>query len=86
MQEFGDSGAEAPSTEREERGDSPLNYGACRLLDVAYAQVIGGTVVTMEQPARAGTKVKIPDVCEAIGVPRITTYEMLRNLGVRLRF
>jgi len=51
---------------------------------VAYAQLIGGTVVTMEQPARTGAKVKIPDVCEALGVPWITTYDMLRNLGVRL--
>lgn len=50
---------------------------------VAYAQVIGGTVVTMEQPASAGTKVKIPDVCDAVHVPWINTYCMLRYLGVR---
>ncbi len=53
---------------------------------VAYAKVIGGTVVTMEQPARTGAKVKIPDVCEAIGVPWTNTYTLLRNLGVRLSF
>jgi hypothetical protein len=42
LQEFGDSGAEAPSTEREERGDSPLNYGACRLLDEWSFEAVSG--------------------------------------------
>jgi len=53
---------------------------------IAYAKVIGGTVVTMEQPASAGSKVKIPDICDAVSVAWINTYSMLRSLSVQLRY
>lgn len=53
---------------------------------IAYAKVIGGTVVTMEQPASVGAKVKIPDICDAVSVGWIDTYSMLRSLSVQLRY
>ncbi len=53
---------------------------------IAYAKVIGGTVVTMEQPASTGSKVKIPDICDALSVPWIDTYNMLLSLSVQLQY
>ncbi len=53
---------------------------------IAYAKVVEGTVVTMERPASAGSKVKIPDICDAVSVPWINTYSMLRSLSVQLRY
>ena len=52
---------------------------------VAYASAIGGTVVTFETfDARCVRRVKIPNACQAAGVNTITTFEMLRALGIRL--
>lgn len=53
---------------------------------IAYAKVIGGTVVTMEQPSSVGAKVKIPDICDAVSVAWIDTYSMLRSLSIQLRY
>ena len=53
---------------------------------IAYAKVIGGTVVTMEQLASTGSKVKIPDICDALSVAWINTYNVLRSLSVQLQY
>ena len=52
---------------------------------VAQASTLGYTVVTQEvsEPARRN-RVKIPDACNAIGVPWMTPFDMLRAEGVRL--
>ncbi len=51
---------------------------------VACAQVRGATVVRNEQPAPASRRdVKLPDVCDAFGVPRQDTFAMLRALGAQ---
>lgn len=48
---------------------------------VATAAVIGGTVVTHEIPVpENSTKVKIPNICDAFGVPYITTFQLLNQL------
>jgi predicted nucleic acid-binding protein len=52
---------------------------------IAYAKVGGHVVVTREQPSRdVRRRVPIPNVCDAVGVPYLDTFEMLRQLGVRL--
>jgi predicted nucleic acid-binding protein len=52
---------------------------------VAYASAHGHTVVTHEvYSAEIQKKVKIPNVCQALGVPYVNTFDMLRGLGVRL--
>lgn len=50
---------------------------------IAYAKAKGYTLITTEQPEPLRrNKVKIPDVCNALGVPWDNQYEMLRNLGI----
>jgi hypothetical protein len=52
---------------------------------IAYCAAHGHVVVTQEiaEPKRLA-KVKIPDVCGAMGVRYINAVELLRTLGVRL--
>lgn len=50
---------------------------------IAHAVVDGGTVVTLEIEVPANSrKVKIPNVCNQLGIRSINTYQMLRELGV----
>ncbi len=52
---------------------------------VAYAMVNGNVVVTHEQFAPDVRKtVPIPNVCREFGVTYVDTFQMLRDLGVRL--
>ncbi len=49
---------------------------------IAYAKARGMILVTHEERAPASrNSVKIPDVCDAIGVTCRNTFEMLRDLG-----
>jgi hypothetical protein len=50
---------------------------------VAYAHAHSFTIVTAEKPQPLSMKVKIPDVCLALGVECITPYEMLRRERAR---
>ena len=51
---------------------------------VAYAQANGCVVVTHEQAdANVARRIPIPNVCAQFGVPYVTTFDMLRDLGVR---
>lgn len=52
---------------------------------VAYVLVNGCVVVTMEKLAPdAKARIPLPNVCQALSVPYIDTFQMLRELGVRL--
>ena len=49
---------------------------------IAKAKVIGATVVTQETfDAQSRKKVKIPNVCRALSVPYINTFDLLRQTG-----
>jgi len=51
---------------------------------IAYAKQNGFVVVTHEVPApESRTEVKIPDVCKALDVPYIDTFDMLETLKTR---
>ena len=53
----------------------------------AYAMVSGAVVVTNEVSApQAQRKVPLPDLCRQFDIPCINTFEMLRDLGVRLEW
>ena len=50
---------------------------------IAHASAEGGKVVSLEEAVgEASHKVKIPNVCRHFRIECITTYEMLRELGV----
>lgn len=52
---------------------------------IAYAKVRGCVVVTLEQPSRdVRRRVPIPNVCAEFDVRYLDTFEMLRQLGMRL--
>lgn len=50
---------------------------------VAQALAGGHTVVTLEQPSTSTKRVKLPEVCIGLGVPYLSTFEMLRREGAR---
>lgn len=51
---------------------------------VATAAVIGGTVVTHELRVPDNrSKAKIPNVCNAFGLPYITTFQLLNHLDAK---
>jgi uncharacterized protein DUF4411 len=48
---------------------------------IAFAKAMDATVVTHEKPnPHVQRKVPIPNVCDALGVPYVDTFEMLRQL------
>lgn len=51
---------------------------------VAYAKVSGSTVVSHETRADPASKkrIKIPDVCDAFGIPYTGLFQMLRELRI----
>lgn len=52
---------------------------------VAYARANGDVVVTQEQlSVDVRRRVPIPNVCNAFGVRYVDTFQMLRELGIRL--
>jgi hypothetical protein len=49
---------------------------------VAHAMTTNAILVTHEKPEPMGRrKIKIPEVCNAFGVPYTDTFEMLRSVG-----
>jgi predicted nucleic acid-binding protein len=58
-------------------------FGVADYWLVSHALGCGDTVVTQEQSAPNGRKVKIPDVCRAVGVPCITPFDMLQIVGAQ---
>ncbi|MBL9207334.1 MAG: DUF4411 family protein [Opitutaceae bacterium] len=54
---------------------------------IAYAKAKGLVLVTLEQPDPAiRKKVPIPNVCDALGIEYITTFQLLRELGAQLNW
>lgn len=52
---------------------------------VAYAAAHDLTIVTHETASPSGRKrIKIPDVCGAFGVPVCDTFNMMRQVGIKL--
>ena len=51
---------------------------------IAYAKAKACVVVTNEKPQNTKRKIKIPNVCQAFGVPYTDTFGMMRALGVIL--
>ncbi|ABB14902.1 DUF4411 family protein [Carboxydothermus hydrogenoformans] len=52
---------------------------------IAYAKVKGCILVTHEKyNPNIRKKVPIPNVCKAFNVPYIDTFDMMRNLGVKI--
>ena len=52
---------------------------------VAYALAKGCVVVTLEQfDAKIRRRVKVPNACQAFGVKYVDTFQMMRELGVRV--
>jgi hypothetical protein len=51
---------------------------------IAHAQADSGIVVTLENRLRPA-RVKIPIICDQFAVESISTYEMLRRLGIKLK-
>ncbi len=52
----------------------------------AQALAGGHTVVTLETPGESRKKVKIPNVCIAMNIPYINTFDLLRRERVRFVF
>lgn len=53
---------------------------------VAYAKAKGYVVVTHEQyNSDAKRRIPIPNVCKAFGVPYVNTFEMLRQLKIKVK-
>ena len=53
----------------------------------AYAMASGTVVVTNEVSAPdARRRVPLPDLCDQFNIPCVNTFDMLRNLGVRLEW
>lgn len=50
---------------------------------IAFAQTQKITVVTEEEPSNTPKKVKIPDVCNALGIRCINVYGFVRDQGWR---
>lgn len=51
---------------------------------VAFAAAHGDIVTTLEMPAiNSKKKIKIPDACNALSVPLVDTFTMLKRLGVK---
>jgi hypothetical protein len=57
--------------------------GAADYYLVAHARAEGFTVVTAEVGADTAKKVKIPNACQALGVPYVDVFTMLRAEGAR---
>jgi len=51
---------------------------------IAFARAKGAVVVTKETPAGPDSRrVKIPDVCNALGVPWMNDFDFAREIGIR---
>lgn len=57
------------------------NRSAADPFVIALAKVRGASVVTSERPSGSLDKPKIPDVCEAMGIPCLSMMEMMEAEG-----
>ncbi len=52
---------------------------------IAMARSMNATVVTEEQRVAQGKRVKIPDVCDALGIPCVSVVGFMRQMGMTFR-
>jgi hypothetical protein len=67
--------------------DSPYSFEFLKVADpwiIAHALESKGVVVTFEAKSLGAGRVKIPNVCADLGVPRMNLYAMIRALGIKL--
>jgi hypothetical protein len=52
---------------------------------ISHAMDAGGTVVTKEQPLTAtnSKRIRIPNVCENMGIPWIDDFAFVRQIGMK---
>lgn len=50
---------------------------------VAHAKAANAVVVTKEQPSNSVKRIKIPDVCSALGVSWMDDFQFCREVGIR---
>lgn len=52
---------------------------------IAARKALNATVVTQEKmPGKGTTKVKIPDICQQVGVNYVNLYDMMRAVGIKI--
>ena len=52
---------------------------------IAAGKALNATIVTQEVLSGKGTrKVKIPDICQQVGVKYVNLYEMMRAVGIKI--
>ncbi len=52
---------------------------------IATGKALNATIVTQEVLSGKGTrKVKIPDICQQVGVKYVNLYEMMRAVGIKI--
>ena len=52
---------------------------------IAAGKALNATIVTQEVLSGEGTrKVKIPDICQQVGVKYVNLYEMMRAVGIKI--
>ncbi|SDG01816.1 protein of unknown function [Selenomonas sp. WCT3] len=52
---------------------------------IATGKALNATVVTQEKmPGKGTTKVKIPDICQQVGVKYVNLYDMMRTVGIKI--
>ena len=50
---------------------------------IAHAKAANAVVVTKEQPSNSPKRIKIPDVCRALGVPWMDDFQFCQEIGIR---
>jgi predicted nucleic acid-binding protein len=50
---------------------------------IAHAKVTNAVVVTKEQPSDSRKRIKIPDVCRALGISWLDDFQFCREIGIR---
>ena len=52
---------------------------------IAAGKALNATIVTQEVLSGEGTrKVKIPDICQQVGVKYVNLYDMMRAVGIKI--
>lgn len=52
---------------------------------IATGKALNATIVTQEVLSGKGTrKVKIPDICQQVGVKYVNLYDMMRTVGIKI--
>lgn len=66
---------------------APYSFEFLKVADpwlIAHAMQSNGVVVTFESKSLGAGRVKIPNVCADLDVPRMNLYAMMKALGIKL--